>query len=483
MSIENPQRAVTVPIEVLHIDDDPSILDLTKSFLETELEAINVTTASGPKEGLSRLRDGTFHCIVSDYDMPTHNGLELLKQVRDRSPDLPFILYTGKGSEEIAAEAINAGVTGYLQKGGPDQIQRLANRVKHAAAEYQTRIESERYSTVLQALDYPVYVVDETATFEYVNQAFVDLTGYDREEIIGSGPGLIKTEEAVQKADAMLADIVSSSGPDRQKFRVDIQTADGDIVPCYDHMAALPFDEEFRGSVGILRDATTEQQRREELLRQNERLEEFTSVVSHDLRTPLGNAQTAAELAQTTGTDEAFEQLDAALERMDQMIDDLLTLAHEGQTVTETESIDVTTVAANAWEPFSGTAAPLEQSGNELIIDADPSRLRRLLENLMRNAVEHASSPVTVTVGPTDNGFYVADSGPGIDDERRDKIFEPGYTTADDGTGFGLSIVKRIADAHGWEIVVTESDVGGVRFEFITSKLARGSGGAVAVSR
>jgi PAS domain S-box-containing protein len=326
---------------------------------------------------------------------------------------------------------------------------------------------------VLQALDYPVYVVDDEGYFEYVNQAFVNLTGYDRQKIVGNTPELIKTEEGVETANEMLADIVSSTGPDRQKFRVDIQTADGSIVPCYDHMAALPFDEEFRGSVGILRDATAEQQRRRELLRQNERLEEFTSVVSHDLRTPLGNAQTAAELARTTGTDEAFDRLETELERMDRMIDDLLVLAHEGQTVSETEPVDVATAAAEAWEPFCCAEDTLEQSGDELTVDADPPRLRRLLENLVRNAVEHASSPVTVTVGPTDDGFYVADDGPGIDEERSDTVFEPGYTTAADGTGFGLSIVKRIADAHGWEIALSESETGGARFEFVTAEEAR----------
>jgi PAS domain S-box-containing protein len=473
MSIENPKQVISTPIEVLHVDDDPSVLDLIKSFLETESETINVATASTPTEGLAQLRDGTLHCIISDYEMPAHDGLELLSQVRERYPSLPFILYTGKGSEEIAADAINAGVTGYLQKGGPDQIRRLANRVEHAVTEYQARAESERYSTVLQALDYPVYVVDDEGYFEYVNQAFVNLTGYDRQKIVGNTPELIKTEEGVETANEMLADIVSSTGPDRQKFRVDIQTADGSIVPCYDHMAALPFDEEFRGSVGILRDATAEQQRRRELLRQNERLEEFTSVVSHDLRTPLGNAQTAAELARTTGTDEAFDRLETELERMDRMIDDLLVLAHEGQTVSETEPVDVATAAAEAWEPFCCAEDTLEQSGDELTVDADPPRLRRLLENLVRNAVEHASSPVTVTVGPTDDGFYVADDGPGIDEERSDTVFEPGYTTAADGTGFGLSIVKRIADAHGWEIALSESETGGARFEFVTAEEAR----------
>lgn len=484
MSIENPQQAAPERISVLHVDDDSSVLDLIGSFLDAEMEGIEITAVSDPTEVTGRLREKTFHCVISDYDMPTCDGLELLDDVREQNPDLPFILYTGKGSEEIAAEAINAGVTGYLQKGGPDQIRRLGNRVKHAAAEYRTRIESERYSTVLRALDYPVYVVNSNAEFEYVNQAFVELVGYDRERIIGSSPGLIKTEEGVETADQILAEIVSSDGPDREKFRVDIRTAAGDVVPCYDHMAALPFDSEFRGSVGILKDATTELQQREELLRQNERLDEFTSVVSHDLRTPLGNAQTAAEMLQMTvsGSDEVFEQLTTELERMDRMIDDLLTLAREGQAVAGGEPVDVSSLASEAWEPFGGPEDVFEQPQKELTVKADPPRLRQLLENLMRNAVEHTCSPVTVTIGPMDDGFYFADDGPGIDETLRNEVFDPGYTTANDGTGFGLSIVKRIANAHGWSVTVAESATGGARFEFTTQGAANTAKGIMSAS-
>ncbi|MFB6197903.1 MAG: sensor histidine kinase, partial [Halobacteriaceae archaeon] len=100
------------------------------------------------------------------------------------------------------------------------------------------------------------------------------------------------------------------------------------------------------------------------------------------------------------------------------------------------------------------------------VIRADRSRLKQVLENLIRNAVEHGGDGVTVSVGAMDGGFYVADTGPGIPETEREEIFEAGYSTTADGTGFGLKIAEQIAEAHGWEITVTESEQGGTRFEF-----------------
>ena len=97
---------------------------------------------------------------------------------------------------------------------------------------------------------------------------------------------------------------------------------------------------------------------------------------------------------------------------------------------------------------------------------ADERRLQRLFENLYRNAVEHGGEDVTVTVGDIDGeGFFVADDGPGIPPDERDRVFQSGYSGDEDGTGFGLAIVERIVEAHGWAIHVTESDTGGARFE------------------
>lgn len=129
MSVENPGEAIFKPITILHINNNLGFLDPSKTFLKKKYNQIDMATEIGPTEGLERIEDEGFHCVVSDYEMPTIDERELLAEGREECLELPFVLYTGTGSEEIAAKAINAGVTGYFQKGSLDQHRRLATNV------------------------------------------------------------------------------------------------------------------------------------------------------------------------------------------------------------------------------------------------------------------------------------------------------------------------------------------------------------------
>jgi len=203
---------------------------------------------------------------------------------------------------------------------------------------------------------------------------------------------------------------------------------------------------------------------------QNDRLDEFASVVSHDLRSPLTVADGSLELARERyGDDADLDRAARSLDRAFDLIDDVLTLARDdGGPIFD--AIDLAAIVDSCWQTT-------ETDGATLIVDtdqtirADEARLRRLLENLLRNSVEHGSTTdtasddrhVTVTVGALDDGFYVADDGPGIPADG--DVFTSGYTGAATGTGLGLSIVKRIADEHGWSAAVDRS-ADGARFEF-----------------
>jgi PAS domain S-box-containing protein len=214
-------------------------------------------------------------------------------------------------------------------------------------------------------------------------------------------------------------------------------------------------------------------QREEELARQNDRLEQFASVVSHDLRNPLSVAQGYLDLFAELCADDLpddddrlahLERVERAHRRMDRLIGDLLALARQGNAVGETEPVELGVVARTAWQTVDTAAATLsvEDDGT---FTADRDRVVELFENLFRNAITHGGTDVSVTVGTTASGFYVEDDGVGIPPDERDGVFEHGYTTDSEGTGFGLAIVQEIVTAHDWAIAAVEPTGTGARFE------------------
>jgi PAS domain S-box-containing protein len=759
------------PVRVLHVDDDPAFLEMAARRLEREDDRFVVETETDTDAVLDRLAAARFDCVVSDYDMPGRTGLELLEVVRAEHPALPFVLFTGKGSEEVASEAISAGVTDYLQKGGgADRFAILANRVANVAAAYRSRRALEernrRLETLVDTLPGVVYrcrnepgwpmeavegecealtghaavaleegavgwgedVVhpdDRERVFEAVQRALAagdafevtyrvvtasgatkwvwergreveapagepavlegfvtDITARRAREaevertnalletlfdalplgvLAEDGAGevmaanrrlvdlfdLAERSEALVGTDAArvagaLADRyadpgavavdVDRPGPDRAAAREELRLADGRTVErtvrrlelpdgdgrlwvyrdvtdrvererkldrLRDRATALAYtettaettrvateaadevigaplsgvhlvtgegdalepsavaesvDETFEDPLRYPRDAepgsraafvwdafergesvrvddlhaseaVTEptparsaivhpvgrhgvfvissgepddfddtdaalvellatsletaldrvereaelRRGRDELRRRNERLDEFTGVVSHDLRNPLNVAQGRLSLAREhCKCDPGSEHLAAVAEahdRMDALIEDLLAVARNDDAVTDPEPVDLRALVDRCWATVETGPASLVVDADRTVL-ADSGRLRQLLENLFRNAVEHGDASV-VTVGdlPEGGGFSVADDGTGIPEAERESVFEVGYSTSEDGTGFGLSIVRRVAEAHGWDVRATESESGGARFE------------------
>lgn len=201
-----------------------------------------------------------------------------------------------------------------------------------------------------------------------------------------------------------------------------------------------------------------------ELKRRNERLVEFAGVISHDLRNPLNVAEGSLELAREENDSEHLDAVASAHGRMKTLIDDLLTLAREGEEMADEEPVDLDGLIENCWRNVDTAEATLVAK-TDRTVRADRSRLAQLLENIIRNAVEHGGDDVTFTAGELEDGFYIQDDGPGIPEDEWDDVFEPGYSTAEDGTGFGLSIVRQVAHAHDWGLRVTDSAEGGARFE------------------
>lgn len=217
-------------------------------------------------------------------------------------------------------------------------------------------------------------------------------------------------------------------------------------------------------AIGVVEDITERKANQTELERMNERLDQFSSMVTHDIRTPLSIALGRLDLYRETGDESNLADVEASLDRIKEIVTDLSTLARFGTIDEESEPVSLSDVAQDAWEMVDSRSATL--TTQPCTITGDRSQLQGLFENLFRNAIGHGGSDVTVRIGPLSDGFYVEDTGTGIALEDRERVFEHGYTTGYGGSGFGLTIVERIANGHGLRVSVSESEEGGARFEF-----------------
>jgi len=365
-----------------------------------------------------------------------------------------------------------------------------------------------RAETIVDTAPDAVFILDEAANYVDGNRQAADLLGLPHEELSDhSVPELVDDgvfeREVIPRYRGTVAALLSADNDDdKGKFEFRVHPVGDDetrVVEC--HLALRPHDEEFRGAIGVLRDVTERHRRRRELEVQNERLDEFASVVSHDLRSPLNVATGWLDRYRETGDEDALDTVGESLDRIDEIIDELLTLARDGTDGRETESVPLQVAAIAGWDGIDTGEAHIGIDAEGCRLEAVPGRLQELFQNLFRNAVEHGSAspdsqarqdavdhaatpaqpaqldgsfresaPLTVRVGELEDreGFFVADDGPGIPAGERGNVFEMGYTTSEHGTGFGLAIVETVAENHGWSVSVTDSEDGGARFEFET---------------
>ena len=456
-------------IHVLVADDDESMCETTVRLLEAITPNFRVEGVSSGAAVLDVIDDGDpIDCIVSDYEMPEMDGLDLLEAVRERDADVPFIIYTGHGNEDVASEAISAGVTDYVRKSVTGGHQILAARIESAVARRRAEAERDLQALAMETVEEGIAVIDGDGQFVEVNDAYAELYGYDRDELLGMSNTSINPPEENERMDLQILPTLREEGSWHGES-VGLRK-DGSTFPKAKSLTAL----DGGGFVCAVRDVTEQKAAEHDLREQNERLREFARLVSHDLRNPLNVAEGYLALVEESADESQAENLDrirSAHDRMRRLIDDMLRLAREGRVVDNPGTVSVAEVAEAA-----ALTVGLDDGSYALdealpTIRADEERLSALFENLFRNAVEHAGPDPTVRVGPLVGdggvgGFFVEDDGPGIPENRHVKVFESGFTTDPSGTGFGLAIVKRITNAHGWTVSVRDGTEGGARFEF-----------------
>jgi len=353
-------------------------------------------------------------------------------------------------------------------------------------------VEPVARNTLVEALTDPVLVIDEHWRVSDYNHRFQELCS-GVETSVGDRfetacpwiAGKLDIDELPDAADQRSEKLVLTVDSERRYYSVR-------VTPI-----TRPGGRSTAGYAILFRNVTELEHSRRALERQNENLERFASMVSHDLRNPLSVANGHATLARCDADDEQVrDHLDTVVDahnRMDDIVEDILALAREGQHVEETEPLTLQSVAREAWGYVNDTQDATLTVASDATIRANKSRLLTGLENLFRNAIDHGEPTVEVEVGvertrvvsdgsdagPVDEPgltrVYVADDGAGIPADEQDDIFEFGYTNSDDGTGLGLAIVETIAEAHDWSVSLDDEYDDGARFVFTEVSLAEDS--------
>ncbi|QSG12281.1 Signal transduction histidine kinase [Halapricum desulfuricans] len=308
-----------------------------------------------------------------------------------------------------------------------------------------------------------IFVLDSDGVVSVWSTSAQALYGYESAEMEGSHVRGLFAEERSGESDPMAAETFADTSKQVTEIEGWHERADGSVFWATLTLSPLGNEQSHRFTA-ISRDTTEIRAYEQMLERQNDRLKEFTDILAHDLQTPLQIIDGRLMLYDETGDDEHIESISVTVDRMARLVDDLLRVARQGDILTDPEPADLEPIVESAWDGAThDTSATLRYEAVPSV-STDPDRLHELFENLFCNAVEHAGEDVTVRVGPLETGFYVEDNGPGIPEGIRDRVFDHGVTTSDDGSGYGLSIVRTIANAHGWDVSVTESGDGGARF-------------------
>jgi PAS domain S-box-containing protein len=323
---------------------------------------------------------------------------------------------------------------------------------------------------VLDAVPEVVFVLDPTGRLVWWNDRTLAVTGYTEAELASVSPLALFPDVDRDRAAQLFGGVTDGDIEDPPVFETALIDTDGYATPYEFVVSRLQNDDGSIAGVTATGRDLSDRHALQELERQNDRLDEFASLVSHDLRNPLTVAEGYLALARERADSAELERVAAAHERMYDLIEDLLSLARDGNTVGETTPISLEDAARSAWYNVGTDRTSLEV-GDDRTVDANLDRLRNLFENLYRNAIEHSDGPdVVVRVGSTERGFYLEDDGPGVPVADRERVFESGYTTSESGTGFGLAIVRGICEAHDWSVWLVESASGGARFEIDTGR-------------
>ncbi|MFE4105820.1 sensor histidine kinase [Almyronema epifaneia] len=498
---------------ILLVDDNPVDRRLVIRELSREFDDLDIYEAPDLKTFERALPNRLFDLVVTDYELNWSTGIEVLNQVKAHDPMMPVVMFTDSGSQEIAVEAMKAGLDDYVLK-SPKHLIRLAQAVRVAWENSQIRRRANeldiRQRFLLNHLEVGVFRVSLEGRLLEANKGFLRLLGlasldeakaffhdnFEFETVNRAATERAEWERQLRLPQGSVKWVQISEVRVEQNGHIVIDGIVSDITEKKETAIALQrFNQELETRVQE-RTAQLEDSNRQ-LLETNEELELLAYSLSHDLQAPIRQINGFAELlreeltplADNQNVQDYLQRINYLTKQGTRMIFDLLDYSRTGRTQMHYTTVDMSRIVTSIQQQVSS-----EQPDREIIwkvdplseVEGDPSLLKRVWQNLLSNAVKYSSQqhPAVIAISSRNDGsfitFWVEDNGAGFDEQYRDRLFTPFKRLHSEeefeGTGIGLASVKRILLRHGGRVWATSPDDQGATFYFSLPKKGYGDG-------
>jgi PAS domain S-box-containing protein len=471
-------------IEDLSTDYELAVRELKKIW--TDLISCRVETR---EEFLAEINHFNPDIIISDYSLPSFNGIEALKLSLEYSPKVPFIVLTGSLNEETAVTCMKMGATDYVIKG---HITRLPYAVRDALEQVKFKNEKQKVeedlikiSRAVEQGPASVLITNQDGIIEFVNQKFCEITGWSKEEVIGKNPRILKSNNHDKSFYEELWNTLRAGN--NWSGEILNKRKNGELF--WEHLLISPLVNSFgdiSNFVAVKEDITEKKRMYLELVKAKESAESanklkdaFIANISHEIRTPLNGILGMASLIKEIfpgeikkEDEELFEGIDYSSQRLIRTVDLILNYSRlqVGEYPLFIKKIDLASICQNLIREFTIEAnhklieLSFQNECGYTIINADENSIVMAISNLLGNAIKFSNTGSVKLILCKDNSedifVDVIDHGIGISEEYLDKIFEPylqeqiGYGRSYDGVGLGLALVKKVLNLNGASVTV-----------------------------